>query len=76
MECRYLDWKYKGDIDYAISQFKNKNGSPILSLNHNFYEDISESKLINLVEAEIDYMLKQGYTPVTIDKCLGLNAYQ
>lgn len=32
--------------------------------------------LLTLVEAEVKYMRSQGYTPVTMDKCLGLKAYQ
>jgi len=73
-----LDWDNKGDIDYALSQFKKgiKKGNGILSLNHNYYKDMTKSSLLNLVEAEIDYMREQGYNIVTMDKCLGLKAYQ
>jgi len=71
-----LDWDKTGNVDYALSVFKNKLGSPILSLNHCFYQNISESSLLTLAEAEIDYMIANGYTPVTMDICLGLKAYQ
>jgi len=72
------DWDNKGDINYALEKFKKgvKEGKGIMSLNHCYYSGISKSKLLNLVEAEINYMKEQGYTPVTMDKCLGLNAYQ
>jgi len=71
-----LDWDKTGDIDYAISVFKKKLGKPILSLNHCYYKNISAETLIALTEAEIDYMLSQGYTPVTMNVCLGLDTYQ
>jgi peptidoglycan/xylan/chitin deacetylase (PgdA/CDA1 family) len=76
------DWKYGGNIDYALSVFKEYNGEPIMSLNHCYYENDSEEhqitkeKLISLIKAEIDYMLENGYTPVTMDECLGLEPYQ
>jgi len=71
------DWDNKGNIDFALGEFKrtlSKGG--IISLNHSFYEGISKDRLLNLIEAEIDYMKSQGYTPVTMDKCIGLNAYK
>jgi len=71
-----LDWDKTGNVDYALGVFKKYIGKPILSLNHCFYQDISEESLLKLAEAEIDYMLSQGYTPVTMDVCLGLDAYQ
>jgi len=71
-----LDWSTKGDVDYALGEFKDYLGKPIMSLNHSFYEGISKSKLLTLAEKEIDYMLSNGYTPVTMDVCLGLDAYQ
>ena len=71
-----LDWDKAGNVDYALSQFKEYLGEPILSLNHCYYEDITKNTLLTLAESEIDYMLKQGYQAVTMDVCLGLNAYQ
>ncbi|ORX60789.1 glycoside hydrolase/deacetylase [Piromyces finnis] len=71
-----LDWEKSGNVDYALGEFKKNLGKPILSLNHNYYEDITEERLLKLVEAEIDYMISNGYTPVTMDECLGLEAYQ
>jgi len=71
-----LDWDKSGNVDYALSEFKKNLGKPILSLNHNFYQDITEKRLLTLVEAEIDFMISNGYKPVTMDKCLGLKAYQ
>jgi len=70
------DWENKGDSKFALNEFKSKLGEPILSLNHNYYSDITKDKLLKLIDAEITYMKKQGYTPVTMDKCLGLKAYQ
>jgi len=46
-----LDWDKSGNIDYALSIFKQYQGKPILSLNHNFYETINKTKLINLINA-------------------------
>jgi len=71
-----IDWSTSGDVEYALKMFKSYLGRPILSLNHNFYKDITRSKLLTLAEAEIDFMLENGYTPVTMDVCLGLAAYQ
>ncbi|OUM68570.1 carbohydrate esterase family 4 protein [Piromyces sp. E2] len=71
-----LDWDKSGNIDYALKEFKKYLGKPILSLNHNYYKDITEKKLLSLVESEIDFMISNGYKPVTMDKCLGLKAYQ
>jgi len=71
-----MDWSNKGDIDYAISKFKENLGNSALSLNHVNYEGITQEKLLKLVEAEIDYMLGEDYLPVTMDVCLNLPAYQ
>jgi len=71
-----LDWSTKGDIEYAIDQFERYQGKPIMSLNHCYYSGITKDKLIDLAKAEIDYMLNQGYIPVTMDVCLGIDAYQ
>jgi len=71
-----LDWDNKGDIDYALGELGKTLGKPIMSLNHSAYSGITKEKLINLVTAEIDYMVSKGYTPVTMDVCLGLKAYQ
>jgi peptidoglycan/xylan/chitin deacetylase (PgdA/CDA1 family) len=71
-----LDWDNKGDVDYALSVFKENLGKPILSLNHSFYQKISSKSLLNLIEKEILYMRENGYVNVTADKCVGLPAYQ
>jgi len=71
-----MDWDNTGDINFALNEFKKYLGKPIMSLNHCFYEDITKSTLLNLAEAEIDFMLKQGYKAVTMDVCLGLDAYR
>jgi len=71
-----LDWDKTGNVDYALGEFKKYLGKPILSLNHNFYGDISKKSLLTLIEAEIDYMHSKGYINVTMDECLGLKAYQ
>jgi len=70
------DWKYKGDVEYALNAFKKEIGQPILSLNHVFYKDITKERLLTLIEEEIKFMLDQGYTPVTADRCIGLPAYK
>jgi len=71
-----LDWDKAGDVDYALKVFKGQLGNPIMSLNHCYYKEITKEKLLTLTEEEIDYMLDHGYTPVTMDVCLGLDAYQ
>jgi len=71
-----MDWGNGGDIDYALEQFKGNLGNAALSLNHVNYGDITEQSLLQLAEAEIDYMLGEGYIPVTMDECLNLQAYQ
>lgn len=71
-----MDWSNKGDIDYALNEFKKELGHSVISLNHNAYSGITKDKLVNLAEAEIDYMIEHGYEPVTIDECIGLPAYK
>ncbi|ORX83427.1 glycoside hydrolase/deacetylase [Anaeromyces robustus] len=71
-----LDSFTNGDVNFALKSFKSSLGKPIISLNHCYYSDITKESLLNLVNEEIDYMLEQGYTPVTMDVCLGLDAYQ
>jgi len=70
------DWKYTGDVDYALARFKEKIGKPILSLNHVYYSGITKEKLLTLTEKEIIYMHKQGYKFVTAAECVGLPAYK
>ncbi|OUM59852.1 carbohydrate esterase family 4 protein, partial [Piromyces sp. E2] len=70
------DWDNKGNVDYALSKFKEKIGNGIISLNHVYYDEISETKLVNLAKKEIEYMKSQGYTPVTVSECIGLKPYQ
>jgi len=69
------DWKYTGDVDYALERFKKgiSEGEGILSLNHVAYSNITEDILIKLVRKEIEYMLAQGYKPVTADVCAGVS---
>ncbi|ORX42973.1 glycoside hydrolase/deacetylase [Piromyces finnis] len=71
-----MDWSNKGDKNYALAEFKKALGGSIMSLNHSAYTGITSDKLVNLISAEIDYMISNGYTPVTMDECLGLKAYQ
>jgi len=71
-----MDWSNKGDIEYVIGQLEGNLGNSAISLNHVNYEGITKKSLLNLVEAEIKFMLKHGYRPVTMDKCLGLKPYQ
>ena len=71
-----LDWDNSGDIDYAISQLNDNIDKPIISVNHNFYKNITKEKLINLIKAEIEFMKDKGYKMVTISECVGLEAYQ
>jgi len=70
------DWKYEGDVDYALARFKEKIGKPILSLNHVVYSGVTKEKLLTLIEKEIVYMKSQGYKFVTAAECSGLPAYK
>ncbi|ORX44874.1 glycoside hydrolase/deacetylase [Piromyces finnis] len=71
-----LDWKYSGDINYSLSQFKERLGESIISINHSFYQTISGEKLVELVKAEIEYMKSHNYNMVTMSECTGQKAYQ
>jgi len=66
-----MDWDNFGDTDYAIQKFSKYLGEPIISLNHNYYSKLTEEKLINSAKTEIEYMIKNGYTPVTMSECTG-----
>jgi len=79
------DWKYTGDVDYALGRFKKrleeieKNKSEkktVLSLNHTYYHDISKKTLLTLIEKEILFMKEKGYVNITADKCVGKPAYR
>ncbi|OUM60927.1 carbohydrate esterase family 4 protein [Piromyces sp. E2] len=71
-----MDWSNGGDITYALEQFQGNLGNAALSLNHVNYGNITEESLLQLAEAEIDFMLGEGYIPVTMNQCLNLQAYQ
>ncbi|OUM59848.1 carbohydrate esterase family 4 protein [Piromyces sp. E2] len=71
-----LDWSNSGDIDYALSQFREQLDEPIISLNHCYYQTINHEKLIELVRAEIEYMKSYGYELVTMSECTGKEAYK
>eukprot|EP00833_Pecoramyces_ruminatium_P011788 jgi/Orpsp1_1/1185820/evm.model.c7180000095487.1 len=71
-----VDWGNEGDIDYAKKVITEKLGQPIITLNHLMFDGATEEKIVALATAEIEYILSNGYTPVTMEECLGMNAYQ
>jgi len=64
------------ETDYAIEKFSKKLEEPIISLNHNHYQNMTEEKFINSAKVEIEYILEQGYTPVTMSECTGQKPYK
>ena len=71
------DYSNGGNINYAkqvINQAKGKGG--IITLNHLKYGGDSKQGILNLASAIIDQMKANGYTPVNMEQCLGMSAYQ
>ncbi|ORX39490.1 glycoside hydrolase/deacetylase [Piromyces finnis] len=77
------DWDktlpYEEIFNYNLTLLKKNLGKSAITLHHScLYEDSDEKilQLIELIETEIDFMLKNGYEAVTMDKCLGVPAYK
>ncbi|KAG4104961.1 concanavalin A-like lectin/glucanase [Neocallimastix lanati (nom. inval.)] len=71
-----MDYSNGGDINYAKQVINQARGRPIITLNHLKYGGSSQSGILALANAEIELMLANGYTPVTMEECLGISAYQ
>lgn len=71
-----MDYSNGGDINYAKNVLNQAKGQPVISLNHLNFGGATPDKVIALAKAEIDLMLANGYTPVTMEECLGISAYQ
>ena len=71
-----MDYSNGGDINYAKSVINQARGQPIITLNHLKYGGASKDNILALAKAEIELMLANGYTPVTMEECLGMSAYQ
>jgi peptidoglycan/xylan/chitin deacetylase (PgdA/CDA1 family) len=71
-----MDYSNGGDINYAKQVINQARGRPIITLNHLKYGGASQSGILALANAEIELMLANGYTPVTMEECLGISAYQ
>ncbi|ORY25135.1 glycoside hydrolase/deacetylase [Neocallimastix californiae] len=71
-----MDWDNTGSIDYSNKVITEKLGQPLITLNHLAFDGVTKENIAALAEFEIQYILSQGYTPVTMDECLGIQAYQ
>ncbi|ORX44473.1 glycoside hydrolase/deacetylase [Piromyces finnis] len=71
-----MDYSNGGDISYAIQVINEAKGQPIITLNHLKYGGATKDGIIALIKAEIEAMIANGYTPVTMEKCLGFSAYK
>jgi len=71
-----MDWDNGGNIAYAKQVFSKLNGEGVISLNHLQYNGATAQGIIELSTNEIELMLAKGYTPVTMEECLGMSAYK
>jgi peptidoglycan/xylan/chitin deacetylase (PgdA/CDA1 family) len=71
-----MDYSNGGNINYAKQVINQAKGQPIITLNHLKYGGATKDGILALARAEIDTMIANGYTPVTMEQCLGLKAYQ
>jgi len=71
-----MDWDNGGNVAYAKMVFDQLNGEGVISLNHLDYNGASPQGIIELSTTEIELMLAKGYTPVTMEECLGMSAYK
>jgi peptidoglycan/xylan/chitin deacetylase (PgdA/CDA1 family) len=71
-----MDWDNGGNIAYAKQEFSKLNGEGVISLNHLQYNGATAQGIIELSTNEIELMLAKGYTPVTMEECLGMSAYK
>ncbi|ORX78780.1 glycoside hydrolase/deacetylase, partial [Anaeromyces robustus] len=69
------DYSNGGDANYARQVINQAKGQPIITLNHLKYNGASQQGILNLAKTEIETMLANGYTPVTMEECLGISAY-
>jgi len=70
------DYSNGGDANYARQVINQAKGKPIITLNHLKYGGATLNGILNLAKTEIDTMLANGYTPVNMEECLGISAYQ
>ncbi|KAG4086201.1 glycoside hydrolase/deacetylase [Neocallimastix lanati (nom. inval.)] len=73
-----MDYANGGDKEYAVQALSKQvaNNNSVISLNHLLYGGATAENIIAMMTAEIEYMLAQGYKPVTMEECLGIRAYQ
>ncbi|ORX75702.1 glycoside hydrolase/deacetylase, partial [Anaeromyces robustus] len=71
-----MDYSNGGDIEYSKQVINQAKGKPIITLNHLMFSGASKEGIIALAKAEIETMIANGYTPVTMEECLGMSAYQ
>jgi len=51
-------------------------GGPLIIVNHNRYDDMTQESLLNSAKAEIEYMEENGYTAVPMSECIGRDPYK
>jgi len=71
-----MDYENGGDISYATQVINQAKGKPVITLNHLKYGGATLDGIIALAKAEIEAMIANGYTPVSMEQCLGISAYQ
>ncbi|OUM61529.1 carbohydrate esterase family 4 protein, partial [Piromyces sp. E2] len=73
-----VDYANGGDAEYALSVIdkQSSTGSSLITLNHLLYGGATEEGIVQLVTSEIERILSLGYTPVTMEECIGIRAYE
>jgi len=73
-----VDYANGGDAEYAVSVIdkQSSTGSSLITLNHLKYGGVTAEGIVELVTAEIERILSLGYTPVTMEECIGIRAYE
>ena len=73
-----VDYANGGDAEYAVSVIdkQSSTGSSLITLNHLKYGGATAEGIVELVTAEIERILSLGYTPVTMEECIGIRAYK
>ncbi|OUM63406.1 carbohydrate esterase family 4 protein, partial [Piromyces sp. E2] len=65
-----MDWGNEGDIEYSKKVITEQLGNPLITLNHLAYGGATVEGIVALGRTEIEYILENGYTPVTMEECL------
>jgi len=71
-----MDWKYGANSAYVKMTLGKLNGEGVITLNHLYYDDITEQGIVDYTTSEIEFMLSKGYKAVTMEECLGISAWK